>query len=259
MNSAVSNPSENLSALLDIATKIAKSAGELLMNRPETLAADTKSSDIDIVTQMDKLSEKLIVAAIQSARPDDGIVGEEGADYPSKSGYIWHIDPLDGTVNYFYDLPSWNVSIGIEDEQGPAVGVVYSPSINCIWTGARGLGSHKNGVRNRVNEPIELDRALIATGFPYILADRNFQISAVEKLLPKIRDLRRAGAAAVDICQVASGNHDGYYEQNLKSWDLVAAQVIATEAGAIVTYDPTRRLTIAAGPSLYAKLAALLA
>ena len=254
-----SNTSQDLANLLDIATRIAKSAGELLLQRPDSLSTDTKTSAIDIVTQMDKASEALIVKSIQSARPDDGIIGEEGAEHPSKSGYTWHIDPLDGTVNYFYDLPSWNVSIGIEDADGAAVGVVYAPTINSLWTGARGIGSFKNGKRIKTNNPIELDRALIATGFPYVIEDRKFQMETVPKILPKIRDLRRAGAAAVDICQVATGSHDGYYEQNLKSWDLMAAQIIATEAGAIVTVDKSRNLTIAAGPHLHAQLTALLA
>ena len=204
-----------------------------------------------------KLSEKLIVSEIQKARPDDGIVGEEGADHPSKSGYIWHIDPVDGTVNYFYNIPGWNVSIGIEDSEGPCVGVVYSPTTNSLWTGARGQGSFLNGKRCKVNDPVELDRALISTGFPYVLEDRKFQIKMLSTLLMQIRDLRRTGGAAIDICNVASGGNDGYYEQRLKSWDRTAAFVIASEAGAIVSYDPERDLTLAAGPSLYPKLKAV--
>ncbi|MEN9679991.1 MAG: hypothetical protein RLZ57_1120 [Actinomycetota bacterium] len=249
--------SAQLLELLDIATMIAKKAGELLLDRPTTLTTDTKTSDIDIVTHMDKLSEKLIVSEIQKARPEDGIVGEEGADHPSKSGYVWHIDPVDGTVNYFYNIPGWNVSIGIEDSDGPCVGVVYSPTTNSLWTGARGNGSFLNGKRCKVNDPVELDRALISTGFPYVLEDRKFQIKMLSTLLMQIRDLRRTGGAAIDICNVASGGNDGYYEQRLKSWDRTAAFVIASEAGAIVSYDPERDLTLAAGPSLYPKLKAV--
>ena len=252
-----SGKSDELKELLDIATRIAKKAGDLLMERPDKFETDTKTSEIDVVTHMDKLSEKLIVSEIKSARPDDGIIGEEGADHPSNTGYTWHIDPIDGTVNYIYDLPGWNVSIGIEDGDGPCVGVVYAPSTNSIWTGARGQGSFKNGKRCKVNDPVELDLALLSTGFPYVMEDRKFQIKMVTKLLMNIRDLRRTGGAAIDICNVGSGGNDGYYEQRLKSWDRTAAFVIASEAGAIVSYDPERDLTLAAGPSLYPKLKAI--
>ena len=252
-----SSDSAELTELLDIATRIAKQAGDLLMDRPDTFDTDTKTSDIDVVTHMDKLSEKLIVSEIQKARPNDGIVGEEGADHLSKTGYTWHIDPIDGTVNYIYDIPGWNVSIGIEDSEGPCVGVVYAPTINSIWTGARGQGSFKNGKRCKVNDPVDLSRALLGTGFPYVMEDRNFQIKMITNNLKKIRDLRRTGGAAIDICNVGSGGSDGYYEQRLKSWDRTAAFVIASEAGAVVSYDPERDLTVAAGPTLYPLLKAL--
>ena len=127
--------------LLKLAIFCAKEAGTLLMNRPAELSIDTKSSDFDIVTQMDKASEKLIVDAILAARPDDGIIGEEGANRPSKSGYTWVIDPIDGTVNYFYNMHGWSVSIAVRDKHGIAVGVVYAPSINSMYTATRGGGA----------------------------------------------------------------------------------------------------------------------
>mgnify|MGYP003349751580 CR=1 FL=1 len=130
-----------MNELLDLAVDIAKKAGELLLARPKTLDINTKSSDIDIVTQMDKASEKLIVDAILAARPDDGIIGEEGANRPSKSGYTWVIDPIDGTVNYFYNMHGWSVSIAVRDKHGIAVGVVYAPSINSMYTATRGGGA----------------------------------------------------------------------------------------------------------------------
>ncbi|MFM1758463.1 MAG: hypothetical protein RL193_1040, partial [Actinomycetota bacterium] len=134
-----------MNELLDLAISIAKKAGALLQERPAQLTIDTKSSDIDIVTQMDKASEKLIVDAILAARPDDGIIGEEGADRPSKSGYTWVIDPIDGTVNYFYNMHGWSVSIAVRDTQGVVVGVVYAPTINSMYTAIRGGGSFLNG------------------------------------------------------------------------------------------------------------------
>ena len=241
-----------MNELLDLAVKIAKEAGELLLNRPDQLSIDTKSSDIDIVTQMDRASEKLIVAAILAARPDDGIIGEEGADRPSKSGLTWVVDPIDGTVNYLYNMAGWSVSIAIKDQQGTVVGVVYSPTINSLFTATRGGGAYENGVRIACNEPVELNRALLATGFAYKAQLREQQIAQFNSLIMNIRDYRRNGSAAIDICHVASGAVDGYYEMGLYEWDRAAAELIATEAGAIVTVHG--ELTIAAGAHLHAIL-----
>ena len=238
--------------LLDLAVQIAKDAGALLVNRPEQLSIETKSSDIDIVTQMDKASEKLIVEAILAARPDDGIIGEEGADRPSKSGYTWVIDPIDGTVNYLYNMAGWSVSIAIKDQEGAVVGVVYSPTLNSMFTAIRGGGSFLNGKQIKCNDPIELNRALIATGFAYGQELRQEQIKQFNDLILKIRDYRRNGSAAIDICNVAAGIVDGYYEMGLKEWDRAAAELIAKEAGAKVSVHG--ELTIAAGPYLYGKL-----
>jgi myo-inositol-1(or 4)-monophosphatase len=235
--------------LLELAISIAKRAGALLQERPSQLSIDTKSSDIDIVTQMDRASEKLIVEEILSARPDDGIIGEEGADRPSKSGYTWVIDPIDGTVNYFYNMPGWSVSIAIKDQSGTVVGVVYAPTINSLFTAIRGGGAFENGEPLKCNNPIELNRALIATGFHYVESIRSQQIAQFNKLILNIRDYRRNGSAAVDICHVAAGVVDGYYEMGLKEWDLAAAELIAKEAGAIVSIHG--ELTIAAGAHLH--------
>ena len=161
---------------------IAKQAGDLLLARPSHLDVDTKTSAIDIVTQMDRASEKLIVDAILKARPDDGIVGEEGANRPSKSGYTWVIDPIDGTVNYFYDMAGWSVSIAIKDQSGTLVGVVYSPTTSTLFTGTRGGGSYLNGKSLKCNNPIELDRALIATGFAYRKELRELQVKQFNDL-----------------------------------------------------------------------------
>ena len=128
---------------------------------------------------MDIASEKLIVNAILAARPDDGIIGEEGADRATKSGYTWVIDPVDGTVNYFYGLPGWNISIAVKDEQGTVAGVVHAPTINSTWHATRGGGAYLNGVAIACNEPVELNRALIATGFAYDINDRGNQTRRV--------------------------------------------------------------------------------
>ena len=245
-----------MNELLDLAVEIAKKAGALLLERPATLDINTKSSDIDIVTQMDRASERLIVDSILAVRPDDGIIGEEGADRKSKSGYTWVIDPIDGTVNYLYDMAGWSISIAIKDQSGTVVGVVYSPTINALFTAVRGSGSFLNGVKLSCNDPIELNRALIATGFAYRKELREVQVEQFNKLILNIRDYRRNGSAAIDICHVAAGIVDGYYEMGLYEWDRAAAELIATEAGAKVSVHG--ELTIAAGPYLYANLREIL-
>ena len=245
-----------MEALKNLAVEIAKNAGSLLLNRPKQLDISTKTSDIDVVTQMDRASERFIVEEILKARPDDGIIGEEGADRPSKSGYTWVIDPIDGTVNYLYNMAGWSVSIAVKDLQGTVVGVVYSPTIDSLYTAIRGGGAFLNGSKISCNDPIELNRALIATGFAYRSELREQQISQFNELIMKIRDYRRNGSAAIDICHVASGQVDGYYEMGLLEWDRAAAELIASEAGAKVSVHG--ELTIAAGPYLYGKLAEVL-
>ena len=188
---------EALKDLKDIAVEIAKSAGALLMQRPEQLDISTKSSDIDIVTQMDRASERFIVDAILKARPDDGIIGEEGADRASKSGYTWVIDPIDGTVNYLYNMAGWSVSIAVKDSNGTVVGVVYSPTIDSLYTAIRGGGAFLNGSKISCNDPIELNRALIATGFAYRSELRKEQVVQFNDLILKIRDYRQIGRAHV--------------------------------------------------------------
>ena len=242
--------------LLTLALHIAQQAGRLLLDRPASWELTAKSTAIDIATQMDIASEKLIVEAILAARPDDGIIGEEGAERVTKSGYTWVIDPVDGTVNYFYGLPGWNISIAVKDADGTVAGVVHAPTINATWHATRGGGAFLNGVVIACNDPIELNRALISTGFAYDVHDRENQLDIVNKLLPKIRDVRRMGAAATDLCCVATGMVDGYIETGLKEWDLAAGTLIATEAGAKVTTHVWRKmeLTVAGGSHLHSQL-----
>ena len=242
--------------LLNLAINTAKEAGALLLSRPAKLDIDTKSSTLDIVTQMDKASEKLIVDSIRAIRPDDGFLGEEGANQLSKSGYTWVIDPIDGTVNYLYNMAGWSVSIAVRDLHGVCAGVVYSPTINSLYTAKRGGGAFLNGQKIQCNDPIELNSALISTGFAYGKEQRTKQIDQFKKLILEIRDYRRNGSAAIDICHVAAGVVDGYYEIGLHPWDRDAAGLIATEAGATVSVHG--ELTIAAGPALHRKLSEIL-
>ncbi len=250
----------NLSDLLALAIEVATDAATLLSDRPSNFEINQKSSTVDFATQMDHASEKLIVERLLAARPDDGIIGEEGAARDSQSGITWVIDPLDGTVNYFYGLPGWNVSIAAKDADGVLVGVVAAPTINSLWSATRGGGAFWNSKPIACNDPITLDRALLATGFSYSLEKRIGQAEFAKNLIPHVRDIRRAGAAAVDLCHVAMGAVDGYFEIDLKEWDLAAGGLIAREAGAVVAGrnggEAGEEMVIAAGPALHRELTA---
>lgn len=248
----------DITELLRLALTVAESAGDLLVDRPASWDLTAKSTAIDIATQMDHASEKLIVESILAARPDDGIIGEEGTSRASKSGITWVIDPVDGTVNYFYGLPGWAISIAAKDENSTLVGVVHSPTVSSTWHASKGGGAFLNDVKIACNDPVELNRALLSTGFAYDVNDRVKQLKIINALLPQIRDLRRIGSAAADICHVATGLVDGYFETGLHEWDLAAAELIAREAGAVVITYPWHglNLTLAAGPHLYEKLQA---
>jgi myo-inositol-1(or 4)-monophosphatase len=181
------------------------------------------------------------------------MIGEEGADRESTSGITWVIDPLDGTVNYFYGIPGWNVSIAAKDKDGVIAGVVVSPTINSTWWATRGGGAFHNGKKLQCNEPVELNRTMLATGFAYEPAKRALQLDFINKLLPGIRDIRRNGAAAVDLCFVGSGNVDAYFESGLHEWDVAAGGLIAQEAGAIISHHEIggQHFVLAAGPHLH--------
>jgi myo-inositol-1(or 4)-monophosphatase len=254
----VTNSKAQPNDLLELAIRIAVEAGAMLMDRPATFEISSKSTAIDIATQMDRASEKYIVESILARRPDDGIIGEEGSERESTSGITWVIDPVDGTVNYLYGIPGWNVSIGVKDDQGVIAGVVHAPTINSTFTAIRGQGafltSSGNSHRIKCNDPVPLNRALIGTGFAYDVDRRVEQGRIVAQLLPQIRDLRRLGSAAVDICYVAIGVLDGYFEHGLFEWDRAAAELIAKEAGALFTTD-SHGVSVCAGPTLHPVLA----
>jgi myo-inositol-1(or 4)-monophosphatase len=247
--------------VLNLAESIALKAGSLLVNRPSKFDLDEKSGVFDFATQMDHESEKLIVSEILAARPDDGLIGEEGANRESKSGVTWVIDPIDGTVNYLYDIPGWCISIAAKDKDGGLAGVVYSPATQSLWKAHRGGGAFLNGNLIKCNDPVALNRALVGSGFAYDLEKRKIQAALIARLLPEIRDLRRLGACAVDICHVASGSLDAYFEAGVNEWDYAAAGLIATEAGAMISIDKgiwngEKNMVIVAGPALHPALSA---
>ena len=246
--------------LVSLAEEVARAAGALLMQRPDSFTFTEKSSAVDFATQMDQQAESLIVKSLLAARPDDGIIAEEGAAQPSKTGITWVIDPLDGTVNYLYGLPGWNISIAAKNQEGVIAGVVFAPTINSLWKATKGGGAYLNNKAIKCNDPVNLNLALIATGFSYDLELRKEQGARIQKLIPQIRDLRRNGAAAVDLCYVAMGAVDAYFESSLKEWDFAAGGLIATEAGALISGRtggaPDGDMVVCAGPSLHAQLIA---
>ena len=254
--------------LLAIAVEAATTAARLVVDeRPRAgrrlAVTATKSSATDIVTEMDKRSERTIVELITAARPDDGFLGEEGADRAGTSGVTWVIDPIDGTVNYLYEIPAYAVSIAARDDDRVLVGVVLNPVSGETWTAVRGAGAFLDGRRLELDPPPGLELALVATGFGYGRARRARQAEILRSVLPRVRDVRRMGAASLDLCAVATGRVDAFYEQGLKPWDLAAGGLVAAEAGAVVAGLPGREageaLVVAAPPGLYEPLAELLA
>jgi len=258
--------SPNPKDLLELAVRLAAEAGRLLVQeRPRDLGvADTKSSPTDIVTVMDQRSEKLIVEGILAERPDDGILGEEGSDREGTSGVRWVIDPIDGTVNYLYEIPLWGVSIGVEIDGVTVAGVVEIPMLRETFTALRGHGAYRNGQAIRAfsaqseGKPVPMDRALIATGFGYAAQRRAVQGEIIADLLPRVRDIRRGGSAALDLCSVACGRVDAYFERGAKPWDLSAGALIAQEAGAKVGglhgAAASDEMTVAAAEGLFEAL-----
>jgi myo-inositol-1(or 4)-monophosphatase len=250
--------------LLELALEAAHRAGALLHDgRPADLAVSaTKSSSVDVVTEMDLASEKLITGYLADRRPDDGFLGEEGASSPGTSGVRWIVDPLDGTVNYLYGLPGWGVSIAAEFEGETVVGVVESPPRRETFRAALGHGAFCNAQPIHCRPAPPFDQALVGTGFNYVAERRAAQAELVRQLIPRVRDIRRSGSAAVDLCDVAAGRLDAFYERGLHAWDLAAGDLIAREAGARTGgrpgLAPDGELTVAASPGVFEILQPLL-
>jgi myo-inositol-1(or 4)-monophosphatase len=255
----------DLAALLALAEEAARAAGRLIVEeRPRSLQVTaTKSSATDIVTEMDQASERLLVAHIRAARPHDGFLGEEGSAEEGTSGVSWVIDPIDGTVNYLYEIPSYAVSVGVRVGDEVVAGAVVNPVSGEVWTASKGHGAFLDGAPVHANASPGLAMALVATGFGYEPARRARQAEILTTVLPRVRDIRRAGAASLDLCALATGRVDGYFEQGLKPWDLAAGGLVAREAGAVVGglrgRDPGEALVVAASQPLFGELEALLA
>jgi len=220
--------------LLTLAKDLARSAGTLARTgRAQGMhVVGTKLTDTDMVTAFDREAEALIIAGLRTARPEDSIVGEEGGGHRGTSGVEWHVDPIDGTTSFMYGLPTWCVSIGAQDASGALVGAVYLPDLDEMFAAERGAGATLNDAPLRCSGLTEVNKALVATGFSYTPAHRTVQSRRLTEFIHRIRDVRRMGAAAVDLCFVACGRLDAYFEENLHTWDILAAELIAREAGA---------------------------
>ncbi|WP_338752064.1 inositol monophosphatase family protein [Janibacter alittae] len=262
-------------ALSEIAERVALEAGRLILDeRPRDLGvAETKTSDTDIVTVMDQRSQDLLLTRLGELRPDDGFHGEERGGRAGTSGISWVVDPIDGTVNYLYDIPAYAVSVaavvGDPSTPGtwrPVAAAVVNPLSQECFTAALDAGAHRTvgaGPRRRLRvEDAPLGVSLCGTGFGYDADRRRWQGAVVAEVLPHVRDIRRLGSAALDLCRVADGSLDVYYERGLNPWDLAAGWLVVTEAGGVVTDleggHPGATMTVAGGLGNHADLRALL-
>ncbi|MGH3304510.1 MAG: inositol monophosphatase family protein [Streptosporangiaceae bacterium] len=255
--------------LAELASAIAQEAAELLLTRRgQVTVVQTKSSPTDVVTEMDRAAEALIRDRLAAARPGDAVLGEEGGQTGAGS-VRWIVDPLDGTVNYLYGLPDWAVSIAAEVSGDVVAGAVCVPLRRSLFTAASGGGAWLESARRpgrqrlACNSGVGLSAALVATGFGYAAGQRARQGRVAAAVLPRVRDIRRSGSAATDLCSVAAGQVDAYYEQGLQYWDVAAGGLIAREAGArtggLHGQAAGTDLTIAAAAGLFTELHDLLA
>jgi myo-inositol-1(or 4)-monophosphatase len=268
MTSATAQPDLH-TELLELARTTAEEAAELVGAGRSTAAdqVDTKSSPVDVVTAVDTASEALIVRRLTDARPDDGVLGEEGASRQGTSGVRWVVDPIDGTVNFLYGLPAYAVSIAAEVDGRTEVGVVLNVATGELFTAVRGRGAWStapgaDAVPLRGSAPVSLEQTLVATGFGYRVEQRRAQGAVVAQLLPEVRDIRRHGSAALELCAAAAGRVDAYYEQDLKPWDHAAGALVAGEAGLVVSGLSGRPfgepMAVVAAPSIARPLVELL-
>jgi myo-inositol-1(or 4)-monophosphatase len=248
--------------LLGLARRLAAAAADVLRDRPEDLDVRSKSTPTDAVTVMDSAAERVILDGLARDRPDDAVVTEESADRPGSSTVTWYVDPLDGTVNYLYGLPQYAVSIAAEVDGELTAGVVVDVARGLEYTATRGGGARVNGKPLACSQQTDPALSLVATGFSYESGRRGAQAVTLTLVLPLVRDIRRFGSAALDLCAVASGTVDGYYEAGMHPWDWAAGALIAREAGARVDglegRPPGAHTTLAANPGLFTSLHDLL-
>lgn len=250
-----------------LAIALAREGGELAAERRRGVieVAATKSSAADPVTAVDREVEELLRRRIAEARPNDAILGEEGDDKPGTSGYTWVLDPIDGTVNYLYDQPAWGVSVAVctghphPTEWTVVAGAVAAPALGHLWHAWQGGGAFLDGEPIRVNEVEDLEVALVATGFGYLAEQRAEQGRIFAGVIEHVRDIRRLGSCAVDLCMVADGTLDAFFESGINAWDMAAGEVIIREAGGDVSglggERASEKMLLAGNPVIAGKLA----
>jgi myo-inositol-1(or 4)-monophosphatase len=247
-----------------IASGAVRSAGAILVERFRGPASGlrAKSSATDLVSEADERAERAIVEYIGRYRADDALVAEEGSTTTGQSGIRWYVDPLDGTINYLYGIPHWAVTICCADRSGPLAGVVYEPLRGELFEATRGGGAACGGRALAVTNKSDLATALVATGFAYVAESRERQGRLLEQILGAVRDVRRAGAASLDLAFVAAGRLDGYFESVDKPWDWMAGALLVSEAGGRVTQlhpsDPALPRIVASAPGIHDDLLKLL-
>ena len=255
-----------MSELLALATDVAHEAGAGLREAFSRLgdgglAIHAKSTPTDLVSEADVATERRIRARLEAARPDDAIMGEEGDDRPGTSGLRWVVDPLDGTVNFLFGLPQWCVSVAVEDAEGTLAGVVYDPMRDETFAATRDGAATLDGAPLGPPARDELATALVATGFGYAADVREAQARVLARLLPRVRDVRRLGAAALDLAWAAAGRVDCYYERGVHHWDVAAGALICARAGLAVRElapaPPAAAGLLVAPPALADELSAL--
>jgi myo-inositol-1(or 4)-monophosphatase len=251
--------------LLALAERLARGAGELtvrLRGGDRSLDVDAKSSPTDLVTEVDRASERWLLDELARERPDDAVLGEEGADRAGGSGVRWVVDPIDGTVNFLYGLRPYAVSVAAERDGRVVAGCVHDPTSGETFGALLGGGAYLDGVRIGGRWlAAGLETAVVATGFGYDAGLRAGQGEVLAGVLPRVGNVRRLGSAALDLCYVAAGRLDGYYEHGLKDWDRAAGLLVASEAGAVVgglRGRPPGALTVAASPAVADELTTLL-
>jgi myo-inositol-1(or 4)-monophosphatase len=249
-------------ALLALAVDTAREAGRLVAEGRSSAGrdVDVKSSATDVVTAVDTAAERLIVDRLLADRPGDAVLGEEGAARTGASGVRWIIDPIDGTVNFLYGLPAYAVSIAAEVDGVVRAGAVLNAATGELFTATSGGGAwlstpaRPEPVRLTCSSPASLEQTLVGTGFGYQVEQRRAQGAVAAALLPRVRDIRRIGSSALDLCSTAAGRLDAYYELYLNPWDHAAGGLVATEAGVVVTGLPGRPfaepMAIAAAPTI---------
>ncbi len=248
--------------LHELALAIASStAAGISERRRRPLSVETKSSTTDLVTDLDRWAEHNIVSQIDEVRPGDGLVGEEGARRGSTTGVTWVIDPIDGTTNFVYGYPASAVSIAAVDADGAVAGAVAVIGAPEVFHACRGGGAFQGSDPIAASQPADLADALVATGFGYSGVQRRSQAEAMSRVIGEVRDIRRSGSAALDLCLTASGALDGFYEVGLNRWDIAAGELLVREAGGRMLLDERegdRYAVVAASSSIFESLVALL-